>query len=63
MVTCHEHVDRGHVEHVESAQIYFEGDPFLPPNNGCTNCGSDDPARIIPIMRGRAELRLVRARA
>lgn len=50
-----------------TTQIYFEGDPYLPPNDGCTNCGSDDPARIIRLfpaaMGSRAELSLVLARA
>ncbi len=32
-----------------TTQLYFEGDQFLPPNDGCTSCGSDDPARIIPL--------------
>ncbi len=46
-----------------TTQLYFEGDPFLPPNDGCTTCGSDDPARIlrlVPAMTGmRGELQLV----
>lgn len=33
-----------------TTQLYFEGDPFLPPNDGCTTCGSDDPARIMPLQ-------------
>lgn len=32
-----------------TTQLYFAGDPFLPPNDGCTTCGSDDPARIVPL--------------
>lgn len=48
-----------------TTQIYFEGDPFLPPNDGCTTCGSDDPARIVRLVAGaaglRAELRLALA--
>lgn len=32
-----------------TTQLYFAGDPFLPPNDGCPTCGSDDPARIIPL--------------
>jgi len=32
-----------------TTQLYFAGDPFLPPNDGCTTCGSDDPDRIIPL--------------
>ncbi len=32
-----------------TTQVYFAGDPFLPPNDGCTTCGSDDPARIVEL--------------
>lgn len=32
-----------------TTQLYFAGDPFLPPNDSCTTCGSDDPARIIAL--------------
>jgi catechol 1,2-dioxygenase len=50
-----------------TTQIYFAGDPFLPPNDGCTNCGSDDPARIVPLsaggtgLQGSLEIALARA--
>lgn len=30
-------------------QIYFQGDPYLQPNDSCTTCGSDDPARILAL--------------
>lgn len=30
-------------------QVYFEGDPYLQPNDSCGSCGSDDPARIIAL--------------
>jgi protocatechuate 3,4-dioxygenase beta subunit len=33
-----------------TTQLYFAGDPYLPPNDSCTTCGSDDPARIIPLV-------------
>ncbi len=33
-------------------QIYFAGDPYLAPNDSCTTCGSDDPARIIALAPG-----------
>jgi protocatechuate 3,4-dioxygenase beta subunit len=50
-----------------TTQLYFAGDPFLPPNDGCTGCGSDDPARIIPLVSGgvglRGELQVALARA
>ena len=45
-----------------TTQLYFAGDPFLPPNDSCTSCGSDDPARIVRLVAGatglRGELRL-----
>jgi protocatechuate 3,4-dioxygenase beta subunit len=53
-------------------QIYFEGDPFLGPNDGCQppTCHSNDPARILALepalVSGRAgyrtSLRLVTPR-
>ncbi len=30
-------------------QLYFEGDPYLQPNDSCGSCGSDDPARIMAL--------------
>jgi catechol 1,2-dioxygenase len=30
-------------------QIYFAGDPYLQPNDGCPSCGSDDPERIVEL--------------
>jgi catechol 1,2-dioxygenase len=33
-----------------TTQLYFAGDPYLPPNDGCTTCGSDDPDRIIALV-------------
>ncbi|MBA3394129.1 MAG: twin-arginine translocation pathway signal protein [Deltaproteobacteria bacterium] len=48
-----------------TTQLYFEGDPYLPPNDGCKSCGSDDPARILPLVPTasglRGELRIVLA--
>lgn len=32
-----------------TTQLYFKGDPFLPPNDGCTTCGSDDADRVIDL--------------
>ena len=51
-----------------TTQLYFAGDPYLPPNDSCTTCGSDDPARIIPLVARAgggftAEFRIVLARA
>lgn len=38
-------------------QIYFEGDPYLRPNDSCRTCGSGDLERIVPLTRrdGRDE--------
>jgi protocatechuate 3,4-dioxygenase beta subunit len=32
-------------------QIYFEGDPYLRPNDSCRTCGSGDSERIVPLTR------------
>lgn len=32
-----------------TTQLYFKGDPYLPPNDGCGNCGSDDADRVIDL--------------
>jgi len=49
-----------------TTQIYFAGDPYLPPNDGCSTCASDDPARIVTLdeIKGSlvASLDLVLAR-
>ena len=37
-----------------STQLYFAGDPYLPPNDSCTACGSDDPDRVIPLAGSAA---------
>ncbi len=65
---AHLHVTVTHPEYrTLTTQLYFEDDPFLPPNDGCTSCGSDDPARILRLDAGRDGLRtaveLVLARA
>ncbi len=31
-------------------QIYFEGDPYLSPNDSCRTCGSGDADRIVAMM-------------
>lgn len=51
-----------------TTQLYFAGDRYLPPNDGCTTCGSDDPARILPLVPGfaggwRGEWRVILQRA
>jgi catechol 1,2-dioxygenase len=50
-----------------TTQIYFAGDRFLPPNDSCTSCNSDDPARVVALTAGKAgmigELPLILARA
>lgn len=32
-----------------ATQIYFAGDPYLAPNDGCSSCGSDDQNRIVAL--------------
>lgn len=50
-----------------ATQLYFEGDPYLAPNDSCTGCGSDDAARITPLVTRdgvlHGELEIVLARA
>ena len=51
-----------------TTQIYFAGDPFLSPNDGCPGCGSDDPLRIVPLTGNaktgwQGELEIVLARS
>lgn len=51
-----------------TTQLYFAGDRFLPPNDSCAGCGSDDPARIVALTTGsggalRGELQMILARA
>ncbi|MFT7580179.1 MAG: catechol 1,2-dioxygenase, partial [Myxococcota bacterium] len=33
-----------------TTQLYFEGDPYLSPNDSCGGCGSDDQDRIIALV-------------
>ena len=33
-----------------TTQLYFEGDPYLPPNDACGSCNSDDPTHIVPMV-------------
>lgn len=35
-----------------TTQLYFAGDRFLPPNDSCTGCGSDDAERVIQLSPG-----------
>lgn len=51
-----------------TTQLYFAGDPYLPPNDSCTICGSDDAARVIPLVARAgggfaAQFQIVLARA
>jgi protocatechuate 3,4-dioxygenase beta subunit len=39
-----------------TTQIYFAGDPFLPPNDSCGTCASDDPARIVALAAAKVGL-------
>lgn len=41
-----------------TTQIYFEGDPYLSPNDSCGVCASDDGDRIIPLVADRAGVRV-----
>ncbi len=34
-----------------ATQLYFAGDQYLSPDDGCGSCGSDDTARIIDLTR------------
>ena len=33
-----------------TTQVYFAGDPFLPPNDSCTTCTSGDADRVVPLV-------------
>ncbi|HUH02894.1 MAG TPA: hypothetical protein VML75_12940 [Kofleriaceae bacterium] len=51
-----------------TTQLYFQGDPYLPPNDGCGSCGSDDPDRVVELVGDAAagwtaEWNIVLARA
>jgi len=35
-------------------QLYFEGDPYLSPNDSCTACGSDDKTHIVALKTSAA---------
>ncbi len=39
-----------------TTQLYFAGDPFLPPNDSCTGCGSDDEDRVIALTEAQGVL-------
>lgn len=41
-----------------TTQLYFSGDRFLPPNDSCTGCGSDDPDRVIELIAGEGAVLL-----
>lgn len=34
-----------------TTQLYFSGDPYLPPNDSCTSCHSNDTDRVIGLGR------------
>lgn len=36
-----------------TTQLYFAGDQYLPPNDSCTSCASDDPDRVM-VLTGSA---------
>ena len=37
-----------------STQVYFAGDRYLPPNDSCTSCTSEDPDRVIELTGSAA---------
>jgi catechol 1,2-dioxygenase len=48
---AHLHFMFGHPDfETVTTQLYFAGDPFLPPNDSCTSCTSDDPDRVIELV-------------
>jgi catechol 1,2-dioxygenase len=52
---AHLHFTIRHVDHrAVSTQLYFAGDPYLPPNDSCASCTSDDPDRVIALAGGAA---------
>ena len=36
-----------------TTQLYFAGDPYLPPNDSCGSCTSEDPDRQVALARGK----------
>lgn len=52
---AHLHFTISHAAHrTVSTQLYFAGDPYLPPNDSCSACGSDDPDRVIALAGSAA---------
>ncbi len=52
---AHLHVTLSHPAHRSvSTQLYFAGDRYLPPNDSCGACGSDDPDRVIALAGSAA---------
>jgi protocatechuate 3,4-dioxygenase beta subunit len=38
-----------------TTQLYFEGDPYLPPNDACGSCNSGDPTHVVPLVEETGE--------
>lgn len=38
-----------------TTQLYFEGDPYLQPNDPCSTCQSDDETHIVPLVETTPE--------
>jgi protocatechuate 3,4-dioxygenase beta subunit len=57
---AHIHIKVSHPDYeVLTTQIYFQGDPYLWPNDACgSGCRSNDPKRIIALtpLKGRADV-------
>lgn len=52
---AHLHFTISHPSHrAVSTQLYFAGDPYLPPNDSCTQCTSEDPDRVIALAGSAA---------
>jgi catechol 1,2-dioxygenase len=52
---AHLHFTVSHPAHPSvTTQVYFAGDPYLPPNDSCTTCTSDDPDRVMALTGSAA---------
>jgi protocatechuate 3,4-dioxygenase beta subunit len=52
---AHLHFTISHQTHRPvTTQVYFAGDPYLPPNDSCTTCTSDDPDRVMALTGSAA---------
>jgi protocatechuate 3,4-dioxygenase beta subunit len=50
---AHLHFTFSHPDYVTvTTQLYFAGDPYLPPNDSCAPCTSEDPDRQVALTAG-----------